>query len=1163
MSKIIRGAKGPRKPRDPIRAEDTLNSKEFATVQDLLSEGEIEGFATPSKRSIARNNANYNNACLADIFLNDTSILNVSTNLTDAEFLTKLGSLQDTDFSYQDVTFVPKFGEDNQTAVGNVDNAILTKQSTPRTPTSTSAVTTSSPVDSPDLNTGKDAVEVTITFGALQKFETNGDILGTEVNFKISLQTNGGSFAEKINETIKGRSADPYGREYRIELPDNYTQAKIRDERVTGDNNPDNIQDTFTVTRIEEILDDARTYPNCAYSTLRISSEQFSSVPQRAFRIRGIKVKIPGAGANSSGTPSVDNATGRIVYPDNYIFNGTMQNAVWCTCPAMILLDLLTNKRYGLGDHVAPDQSTDAKMYSNIDLFSYVQASRYANTLLTDSVDGTSEARFSCNTSIQGTTEAYTLINELAGIMRAFPIWQAGSITIAQDRPTDTSYLFSLANVTEAGFSYSGSSLRQRHSVVSVSYFNMDSREIDYEIYGDDDTDPVQAARIAKYGIVKKTIKAFGCTSRKQARRLAKAVVFSEEQESETVTFTTSMDAGAIVRPGSVIAVADPVRGVERRSGRVKSATTTTITVDNIQDLSTFIGSNQKCQVLLPDGKVEEKTTSSVSPGGNGIITLDSALSQTPAAQSVWMLSSDSLKPQFYRVISVEEQDGTNFVITGLTYIDRKYNNIELGEQLPPRNISLLSELKDPPSGLSAIEKIVTINNLAVSKIIVSWEVRTGVSQYLVQYRFNNTNWRSETVFRPDIEILNSEAGTYEIRVFSFNAALRLSNSASNITFTAEGKTIPPSAVQNLSYEPLTNKEVRLRWNLTTDPDVLHGGRVFVRHSNKTDGTGSFQNSVDLVPALAGNSTLAVVPALEGEYILKFQDDGGRFSQSETSVIVDLPDLIDDQQILTDREDTDPSAFGGTKTNVSVTAGALQLTNPATNLTGTYDFATTVDLEGVFSLNVKRLIQSIGFTVGAANTIDGLIPAGTLWDDYATGGNFDGQAIDDVSASLAVRVTQDNPGSGSPTYTGFQTFANGTYKGRGFQFRAILESKSIAHNISIQQLGITAAFESRTERAYVDADDGLTKTTPISSGTSASGKAITFSKPFFTGTSSLGGTNAYPPSIGITIVGAVGGEYFVLSAVSGTGFTIKILDSSDNPVNKQFTFQAVGYGKGV
>ena len=46
-----------------------------------------------------------------------------------------------------------------------------------------------------------------------------------------------------------------------------------------------------------------------------------------------------------------------------------MGAAVWCTCPAMILLDVLTNQRYGLGVHISPDQSTDAKTYESIDLF--------------------------------------------------------------------------------------------------------------------------------------------------------------------------------------------------------------------------------------------------------------------------------------------------------------------------------------------------------------------------------------------------------------------------------------------------------------------------------------------------------------------------------------------------------------------------------------------------------------------------------------------------------------------------------------------------------------------------------------------------------------------------------------------------------------------------
>ena len=59
-------------------------------------------------------------------------------------------------------------------------------------------------------------------------------------------------------------------------------------------------------------------------------------------------------------------------------------------------------------------------------------------------------------------------------------------------------------------------------------------------------------------------------------------------------------------------------------------------------------------------------------------------------------------------------------------------------------------------------------------------------------------------------------------------------------------------------------------------------------------------------------------------------------------------------------------------------------------------------------------------------------------------------------------------------------------------------------------------------------------------------------------------------------MGAAGGEYFVIktdsngdflnaagNVVTGTGFNINILDSNNNPVNKKFTFQAVGYGKGV
>ena len=1120
--KIIKGSGGaPPTPPSPTRAPDTLNSRQFATIQDLLSEGEIEGFATASKAGLTKGTTAYNNAALKDIFLDDTPILNSSASNT---------SPQTSDFNFQNVEFTPRFGTSNQSHIPGIESS----QSTTGVGVT---VTASSPVTRQITNTNVDAAKVTVTFPQLQKATDQGDLLGSTVELKIQVQYNGGGFSDVISDTITGRTADAYQKEYRINITGAFP-VDIRVVRVTADSTSSNLVDAFAWTSIGEIVDDKQTYANSAYTNLRIDSEQFSSIPKRSFRIRGVKVRIPGAGASNSGTPTVDLQTGRIIYPSGYIFNGTMGASQWCSCPSLILLDLLTTERYGFGTHI-----TD----SNLDLFSFVAASRYANELVSDGFGG-QEARFSCNVNLQGSMEAYDLINELAGVMNCFPIWSEGSVTITQDRPTDPSYLFSLANVGEGGFSYSGSSLKQRHTVVSVSYFNMDSREIDYEVVED-------TAAQAKFGIVKKDVKAFACTSRGQAQRLGKAIIFNEQNLSEVISFTTSIDAGAIVRPGSVISVNDPVRSGERRSGRINAATTTQITVDNTTDLDTFTGTNKKCSVILPDGTVETKNVTGII---GSVITLDSALSATPNINSIWLLQSSSLEAQTFRVITVEEQDEINFAITALTYIDGKYANIESGISLPARSISLLNEPKNPPSNLQASERVVVINALAVTKLILSWVSVTGVSQYLVQYRFNNTNWVSEVVFRPDYEIIGTEAGTYEFKVFSFNAALKLSATSTDITFNAVGKTSPPGNVQNLSMEPITNKLVRLRWTKAVDPDVLHGGRVYVRHSNLTDGSGTFQNSVDLVTALAGNTTDVVVPSLDGEYILKFQDDQGNFSTGEASVIQDLPDLIDTQVILQDREDLDSPPFQGADTNTTfnTTTSALQLTNPAANATGEYAFKDILDLGAVFSLDLKRVIRSIGFNIGT--DIETIIPSGSFWDNYATDGNFDGPAADEANCQIQVATSQTASGS----FGSFNNFANGTFKGRRFKFKLVLETTNTSQNMNVQQAGYTAEFQSRTEQNYQTG--GSTSTAPQQSGTSSSGKTVTFGTPFFVGTSSLGGANAFLPSIGITIQDAIDGDFFQISNVSGTGFTIKVMRNNVNTfVDRSFTFSAVGYGKGV
>ena len=1211
--KIIKGAGGgPKPPPPPYRAPDTLHSRSFATVQDLISEGEIEGFASASKEGLTKGTTAYDNASLKDVFLDDTPILQATATSANPA---------NTDFNFQDVTFKSKFGTSNQEAMSGIPN--IDESRSPigvgvevvnADGTDSGAITGS--VTRQIDNENVDAVIVTLTWPQIQFAEDDGDIRGDTVAYKIQVQHDNGGFQDKISATVEGRTADAYARDHRIELNSGYSTVDVRVLRLTQDSTDSARINAFQFTSLQEVIDNDSAYPNSAYVALRLDSKQFNRIPTRKYRIRGIKVRIPGASASvvsatytqsttvvtvnnnnhglsvgesvvftatsgagvngtyviqtvpdansftlTSGTsqtvsssnctfagiPNVDIATGRIRYPGGYIFNNSMGAAVYTNCPAMCLLDLLTNSRYGLGDHV-----TD----SNLDLFSFVAASKYSNTLVSDGFGG-EEARFSCNVNIQSPKEAFAAINDLSGVMQCMPIWSAGGINLSQDKKTSASYLFNLSNVGEAGFTYQGSSLKQRHSVISVSYFNMDSKEIDFEIVEAD------LATRNKLGIITKQVKAFACTSRNQAARLGRAILFAEQNESETVTFTTSIDAGIVVRPGSVIEINDPVRAGARRGGRVVAATTTTITIDAVADTTlSNLANSVTIAVILSDGTVEVGKVSSFlgavitvnevsRVNDQGVTVTQSAFSSAPNVNSPYLISSNELQTQLFRVIQVEEQDDINYTITALSYVEGKYDFIENGDPLPTRTISLLNAPASPPSNLGVQEKIVVINSIARSKLIIDWKPVDGVTQYLVNYKFEDTNFISQVVFSSDFEIMDSKKGNYTIEVYSYNAALALSPSPTITTFAAKGKKDVPENVSNLTIETINEQFVRLRFTQATALDVLHGGRVYIRHTNQTGNSATFQAAQDIIEAVPGNATEAICPALPGTYLAKFQDDGLRFSAAATKVSITLPNILDSITVKEDREDTDTPPFNNTTSSLfnntefdalkdGIILSNITITPPAKKATGTYDFANTLDLGAVFSVNLKRHFSGAGYY--PSSLFDSRTGNVDTWTDW------DGDVADEANAKLAVRTTTDNP-SGSPTYTTFNDFANGTFRGRGFQFRATLETTDPAQNMLVQQLGYVATMPSRTEQSAV-----------IASGTGA--KAVTFTHPFFVGTSGLGNLNNFLPSVVVSPQNMATGDYFELSSITGTGFTVHFKNSSNASINRNFTYSAAGFGKG-
>ena len=1146
---------------------DSIQSKQAINLIEVISEGEIEGF--PSAAGLTKGTEAYNKAALKDIFLSSTPIVRPSadpSNITEA------------DFNFKGIKFEPRFGTSDQTfikAISDIENEEAVGVE----------VTNASPVTRTISDSTIDAIRVTITFNALVNInEADGKNIGTSVDVFIKITENDGTeslfnkntvsdgpsilpaglfgtllfnLSNNSKFTIRGKSRNSYSRDFLIPIKDNASfPIQVTVGRDSADSTSERISDTFSWSSFTKIIDEQRPYPDIAHLYLRFDAEQFPTVPDRMYRIRGVKVKIPH-------NATVDSTNGRLTYSGT--FNGTLTTTKhWTSDPAWILFDLLTNSRYGLGDHITETQ---------LDKFAFFSASIYCSELVDDG-DGGQEPRFSCNVVLQKREDAYKTVMSLSSVMRGMTFWNAGSLTLTQDRPTDPSYLFNLSNVTAEGFIYSGTSLKTRSTVVSVSYFDMENQELNFETVED-------TTAKNKYGIIHKKITGFACTSRNQARRLGRFILFEEQNATETISFATGLAEGVVVRPGQVIEVSDPVKAGLRRGGRISSATTNTLTVDNTSDTDLDSTNSPTLSVIMPDGTVSTKNVDSIS---GAVITLASGenfqmknssgtlVDTAPNSNSVWILENTTLQTAQWRVVSITE-DKDNYSITATSYIEGKYAFIEDGSPLPVRNITVLNELVDSPNNVNATEEFFVENDKARTRLNLNFDHNINANGYEIQFRVDNGNFTTVRTENSELEILDSLQGRYEFRIFSLNSILQPSAEPTPFIFDALGKTAVPGDVQNIKIEPISDKLVRLRFDKSIDPDVIHGGNVVIRHSNLTDGTGTFTNSVDLIPALPGSVSETILPAIDGEYILKFRDDGGRLSSGEASVVVINPDPQPKLLVFSDREDTDSPPFAGTKSDCffsdevnGLVLGSTETLDDATDFDaiadfdfigdvdfltgGTYDFAKILDLGAVNPLRLTRHFVTQGFYPN--DLIDKRTANVDSWTD------FDGATAFDVNAKLLVATTSTAPSNGSSyqdsDFTGktFNIFTNGTYLGRGFKFKCELESNDPAQSIEIDQLGYKAELDQRVEQK-----------SNLSSGTSASGLAVTFDQGFFTGAAETSvGVDTQKPFIAISQNDLAADERFEITNISGSGFTIKFLNSSDTAINKTFSYTAVGFGRG-
>ncbi|MGX9741046.1 host specificity protein J [Pseudocitrobacter corydidari] len=586
-------------------------------------------------------------------------------------------------------------------------------------------------------NTQLSAVRLRLKWPSLFKQEDNSDLVGYSVNYAIDLQTDGGTWQTVLNTSVTGKTTSGYERSHRIDLPQAGSTWTIRLRKITSDANSAKIGDTMTLQSFTEVIDAKLRYPNTALLYIEFDSSQFNgSIPQISCEPRGRVIRVP---------DTYD--------PETRTYSGTWTGAfkwAWTDNPAWIFYDLVVSDRFGLGHRLTA---------ANIDKWTLYQVAQYCDQMVPDGKGGNgTEPRYTCNVYIQDRNDAYTVLRDFAAIFRGMTYWGGDQIVALADMPRDVDYSYTRANVVGGRFTYSSSTTKSRYTTALVSWSDPGNA------YADAMEPVFEQALVARYGFNQLEMTAIGCTRQSEANRKGRWGILTNNKD-RVVSFDVGLD-GNIPQPGYIIAVADELLSGKVMGGRISAVNGRVIKLDRVADAT----AGDRLILNLPSGASQSRTIQAVNGES---VTVTTAYSETPQAEAVWVVESDELYAQQYRVVSVSDNDDGTFSITGAWHDPDKYARIDTGAIIDQRPVSVIPPgNQSPPANIVISSFSVVQQNISVETMRVSWDQAQNAIAYEAQWRRNDGNWvnvpRSSTT---SFDVEGIYAGRYLVRVRAINAA--------------------------------------------------------------------------------------------------------------------------------------------------------------------------------------------------------------------------------------------------------------------------------------------------------------------------------------------------------------------------------------------------------
>ncbi|EAA2751440.1 TPA: host specificity protein J [Salmonella enterica subsp. enterica serovar Kentucky] len=626
-------------------------------------------------------------------------------------------------------------------------------------------------------NTQLSAVRLRLKWPSLFKQEDNGDLVGYSINYAIDLQTDGGTWQTVLNTSVTGKTTSGYERSHRIDLPQASSTWTIRLRKITADANSAKIGDTMTLQSFTEVIDAKLRYPNTALLYIEFDSSQFNgSIPQISCEPRGRVIRVP------------DNYD-----PDTRTYSGTWQGAfkwAWTDNPAWIFYDLVITDRFGLGNRLSA---------ANIDKWTLYQVSQYCDQPVPDGKGGSgTEPRYTCNVYVQDRNDAYTVLRDFAAIFRGMTYWGGDQIVALADMPRDVDYAYTRANVIDGRFTYSSSTTKTRYTTALVSWSDPGNA------YADAMEPVFEQPLVARYGFNQLEMTAIGCTRQSEANRKGRWGILTNNKD-RVVSFDVGLD-GNIPQPGYIIAVSDELLSGKVMGGRISAVNGRVIKLDRVADAA----AGDRLILNLPSGASQSRTIQAINGES---VTVTTAYSETPQAEAVWVVESDELYAQQYRVVSVSDNDDGTFSITGAWHDPDKYARIDTGAIIDQRPVSVIPPgNQSPPANIVISSFSVVQQNISVETMRVSWDQAQNAIAYEAQWRRNDGNWvnvpRSSTT---SFDVSGIYAGSYLVRVRAINAAEISSGWGYSEEKTLTGKVGNPPKPVGFATTPI-NWGIRLNW---------------------------------------------------------------------------------------------------------------------------------------------------------------------------------------------------------------------------------------------------------------------------------------------------------------------------------------------------------------